>query len=95
MKATKTETARTASEVGRGEKSRLELRRRPVADLSERQLEDAAGGHQTCEPTCPQTCCRTCPNTCDGPTCEHTCDPMRCEPTYYGPTCPEGICGTN
>lgn len=92
MKITKAETVRTTSEAGHDEKSRLELRRRPVADLSEKQMEDVAGGHHTCEPTCPQTCCRTCPNTCDGPTCEHTCDPMECTPTYKGHTCPEAIC---
>lgn len=92
MKAMKTETTRTMSEVSRDEKSRLELRRRPIADLSEKQMEDAAGGHQTCEPTCPPTCCPTCWNTCDGPTCAETC-PAGCEPpTERGHTCPEAIC---
>lgn len=92
MKATKTETPQTMSETGRDEKSRLELRRRPIADLSEKQMEDAAGGHQTCEPTCPPTCCPTCWNTCDGPTCAETC-PAGCEPpTERGHTCPEAIC---
>ena len=92
MKATKTETTRTMSEAGRGEKSRLELRRRPVADLSEKQMEGAAGGHphNTCEPTCPPTCCPTCPDTC-GNTCPGPCtDP----PTEVGQTCPVGLCET-
>lgn len=94
MKAMKTETTRTMSEADRDEKSRLELRRRPIADLSERQLGDAAGGHQTCEPTCPPTCCRTCPQTCDDRTCAETCPADCVEPTYEGPTCPDPICGT-
>ena len=61
----------------------LRLRKRPVANLTEDQMEDAAGGHPhpaTCEPTCPQTCCPTCPNTCG-----HTC---HCpQPTLDDPTC--------
>ena len=88
MKLIRTETARTASETGRNKKSRLELRRRPVADLSEKQMEDAAGGHNTCEPTCPQTCCPTCPPTC-ADTCPADCCPT---PTEVGNTCPEAIC---
>lgn len=88
MKAMKTETTRTMSEVSRDEKSRLELRRRPIADLSEKQMEDAAGGHQTCEPTCPPTCCPTCPPTC-ADTCPADCCPT---PTEVGRTCPVGIC---
>ena len=66
----------------------LRLRKRPVANLTEDQMEDAAGGHPhpaTCEPTCPATCCSTCPITCanayscpdtcrgDGDTCDVTC----------------------
>ena len=89
MKITR-ETARTTPGNNRSEKSRLELRRRPVADLSEKQMEDAAGGHphNTCEPTCPQTCCPTCP-----PTCANTCPADCCPtPTEVGNTCPEAIC---
>ena len=68
----------------------LRIRRRSVANLTENQMEDAAGGHPhpaTCEPTCPATCCPTCPRTCEDTcwcthnyscpeTCpaEHTCD---------------------
>ena len=91
MKLIRTETAQTASEAGRNEKARLELRRRPVADLSEKQMEDAAGGHNTCEPTCPATCCPTCP-----PTCANTCPADCCPPTptELGRTCPEAFCDT-
>ena len=98
MKTMKIETIRTMSQAGRDEKSRLELRRRPVADLSEKQMEDAAGGHphNTCEPTCPPTCCPTCPATC-GDTCGNTC-PAPCTdpptPTQHGETCPAGLCET-
>lgn len=58
--------------------NRLRLRRRPVADLTEKQMGDAAGGHPhpaTCEETCPRTCARTCPcpDTTDPPTCPDTC----------------------
>lgn len=61
----------------------LRLRKRSVANLTEDQMGDAAGGHPhpaTCEPTCPVTCCPTCPRTC-GYTCRCT-DPITCE------TCP-------
>ena len=59
----------------------LRLRKRPIANLTEDQMEEVAGGHpHTCEPTCPPTCCPTCPetcntcNTCGGlDTCYHTC----------------------
>ena len=60
----------------------LRIRRRSVANLTEHQMEDAAGGHPhpaTCEPTCPATCCPTCPRTCGacpqtvGYTCPATC----------------------
>lgn len=39
----------------------LRIRRRSVANLTENQMGDAAGGHphHTCEPTCPATCCPT------------------------------------
>ena len=66
----------------------LRLRRRPVANLTEDQMEDAAGGHanHTCEPTCPPTCCPTCPDTCGRgdtcrPTCLNTC-PASCDTCY-------------
>lgn len=64
----------------------LRLRRRPVANLTEEQMEDAAGGHanHTCEPTCPPTCCDTCPRTCDDATCPATC-PATCDTCY--PNC--------
>ena len=66
----------------------LRIRRRSVANLTENQMEDAAGGHPhpaTCEPTCPATCCPTCPNTCpadcpvDPPTVVHTCPDNTCD----------------
>lgn len=70
----------TKSEAGESAvvptKSRLVLKRRPVASLSEEQLSDAVGGHphpKTCEPTCPATCAPTCPLTC-GHSCRGTCD---------------------
>lgn len=51
----------------------LRLRKRPIANLTEDQMEEVAGGHpHTCEPTCPPTCCPTCGNTCE-PTCPPTC----------------------
>ena len=83
MKKTTIEIGADAS-VGDAEVSQaLRLRKRPVANLTEEQMEDAAGGHphHTCEPTCPQTCCPTCPATCDGPTCDGTCG------TSCGGTC--------
>ena len=68
----------------------LRLRKRPIANLTEDQMEDVAGGHpHTCEPTCPPTCCPTCGNTCDGPTCPETCV-HTCGGTCYescGDTC--------
>lgn len=66
-----------------GEKThrQLELKRRPVADLAEDRLGEAAGGHphHTCEPTCPATCRDTCENT-----CPNTCADC---PTMEGDTC--------
>ena len=61
----------------------LRIRRRSVANLTENQMADVAGGHphHTCEPTCPATCCPTCPNTC-GDTC-------RCPWPTDRPTCPQ------
>ena len=69
----------------------LRLRKRPIANLTDDQMEEVAGGHpHTCEPTCPPTCCPTCRNTCDGPTCPDTC--YTCEESCGGtcfPECPE------
>lgn len=88
MKITKPEAVQTTQDDPRKGKSRLELRRRPVADLSEKQMEGAAGGgHNTCEPTCCPTCPATCPNT-----CADTCPAGCCPPTERGHTCPEAIC---
>lgn len=95
MKVTKPANVRTKSEDGRNKKSRLELRRRPIADLREEQLDDAAGGqaNHTCTPTCPRTCCRTCPATCEGHTCPAPCpDPN--PPTVDEPTCDPAVCET-
>ena len=73
----------------------LRLRKRPVANLTEDQMEDVAGGHPhpaTCEPTCPQTCCPTCPNTCGGGCLEPT-DGYSCSPTCpVEDTCDLDIC---
>ena len=66
----------------RGEVMRLRLTRRPVADLTEKQMEDAVGGHvcPTEEATCPQTCGNkyTCP---DFDTCgrQDSCEYTMCE----------------
>lgn len=49
---------------------RLVIRRRPLATLTDDQMEDAAGGH--CPPTRERTCPATCPRTCRD-TCERTC----------------------
>lgn len=74
----------------------LRIRRRSVANLTEHQMEDAAGGHPhpaTCEPTCPATCCPTCPRTC-GDTCGPCPEPTddTC-PTHNAEfTCDEDIC---
>ena len=59
----------------------LRLRKRSVANLTEDQMGEAAGGHPhpatcepTCPPTCPQTCCPTCRVTCgDADTCYDSC----------------------
>lgn len=59
------------------EPQRLRLTRRPIANLTDEQMQDAAGGHPH---HCP-TEGATCPQTCDGRTCDDTCE-------YY--TCPEG-----
>lgn len=69
----------------RGEVMRLRLTRRPVADLTEKQMEDAVGGHEYCPteaPTCPETCGDN--QTCgDQATCAGTCPYthwLRCRP---------------
>lgn len=76
-------------EQAAGEKTRrrLELKRRPVADLTEDRLGEVAGGHphDTCEPTCPRTCPDTCVNTC-ADTCPNTCGPCPV-PTVEGDSC--------
>ena len=72
----------------------LRITRRSVANLTENQMADAAGGHPhpaTCEPTCPATCCPTCPNTCPAdcpvvpPPSRDTCD--TCDPYDTCVTC--------
>ena len=66
----------------------LRIRRRSVANLTENQMEDAAGGHphHTCDPTCPATCCPTCPKTC-GDTCGTCPEPTDVDcPTIDCPT---------
>lgn len=85
----------TKSEAGESAvaptESRLVLKRRPVASLSEKQLSDVAGGHpHTCDPTCPPTCCgdtceatcrvtcRTCYDTCGNDTCAYSCHEDDC-----------------
>ena len=61
-------------------KTVLRLKKRPLVSLTDDQMGDAAGGHNTCEPTCPPTCCPTCPNTCRG--CPEPTDGITCR------TCP-------
>lgn len=58
---------------------RLVIRRRPLATLTDDQMEDAAGGH--CPPTRERTCPATCPHTCRGDTCYDTCEPTRDVPS--------------
>ncbi len=67
---------------------RLVIRRRPLATLTDDQMEDAAGGHhcpptreRTCPDTCLRTCAATCPHTCRGDTCYDTCEPTRDVPS--------------
>lgn len=73
----------------------LRLKKRPVANLTEDQMGDAAGGHPhpaTCEPTCPPTCCPTCPETC-GRGCPEPSDRYSCSPTCpVEDTCDLDIC---
>ena len=65
----------------------LRLRKRPIANLTEDQKEEVAGGHpHTCEPTCCNTCEQTCPET-----CANTCFDTRgrsCGGTCF-PECPD------
>ena len=93
MKKTRIEIGADASVEDAEVSQALRLRKRPVANLTEEQMEDAAGGHphHTCEPTCPRTCCPTCPATCRdhhscAPTCVPTCD-QSCAGTCH--TCGE------
>ena len=72
----------------------LRIRRRSVANLTENQMEDAAGGHphHTCDPTCPATCCPTCPRTCGNTCgCEEPTD-RTCETQDREDTCDQDIC---
>lgn len=87
MKRNKSTRSEAGKSTGAPTESRLVLKRRPVASLSEKQLSDVAGGHpHTCEPTCPHTCCgdtcdRTCRETCQGATCVITCGDDTCDLT--------------
>jgi len=84
MKRNKSTKSEAGESTGAPTESRLVLKRRPVASLSEKQLSDVAGGHpHTCEPTCPHTCCG---DTCDR-TCGDTCEGYTCEDTWGLPTC--------
>lgn len=83
MKITKPETVQTTPEAPRKAESRLELRRRPIADLTQRQMEGAAGGHphdSWCEGACPAA-------TGDGPSCAPTCDGAGACGATAGDTC--------
>lgn len=85
-KSTKSEAGQSTVEPT---ESRLVLKKRPVASLSEKQLSDVAGGHpHTCDPTCPPTCCG---DTCND-TCARTCEGYTCEPTWGLDTCPVDEC---
>ncbi len=94
MTITKPETVPTPPDDHRKGKSRLELRRRPIADLTRRQMEDAAGAHphdSGCEGVCPAA-------TGDGPSCAPTCDGAACGATAgdtCGDTCDMGGCGVD
>ena len=85
MKKSATETGpRPPAEEKTENKQVLRLKKRPLVSLTDDQMGDAAGGHNTCDPTCPPTCCPTCRYTCGaacpGPTederytCPDTCD---------------------
>lgn len=70
-----------------GESKKLRLTRRPVARLTDEQMQDAAGGHPHDCPTQANTCPGTCNgnytcagyDTCGGDTCQYTC-PEGCRP---------------
>ncbi len=93
MKKSATETGpRPPAEEKTEKKQVLRLKKRPLVSLTDDQMGDAAGGHNTCDPTCPRTCCPTCGYTCGGcpgPTDDerHTC-PDTCD-TCGGPSCDE------
>ena len=73
MKKTGTPTTDPTPAGNTEEAGTLRLRKRPIANLTEDQMEEVAGGHpHTCEPTCPPTCCNTCEQTCPE-TCANTC----------------------
>ena len=81
MKKSAVETNPLSLADGKTEDKRvLRLKKRPLVSLTDDQMGDAAGGHNTCEPTCPPTCCPTCPNTCRG--CPEPTDGITCR------TCP-------
>lgn len=82
MKKSATETGpRPPAEEKTEKKQVLRLKKRPLVSLTDDQMGDAAGGHNTCEPTCPPTCCPTCPRTCDDDTCRGCLDPSEENPT--------------
>ncbi len=91
MKKTETPIIGPAPAGNTEEAGMLRLRKRPIANLTEDQMEEVAGGHpHTCEPTCPPTCCPTCGNTCEPtcpPTCANTCGES-CGGTCF-PECPD------
>ena len=91
MKKTETPIIGPAPAGNTEEAGMLRLRKRPIANLKDDQMEEVAGGHpHTCEPTCPPTCCPTCGNTCEPtcpPTCADTCGES-CGGTCF-PECPD------
>lgn len=92
MKKSATETGpRPPAEEKTENRQVLRLKKRPLVSLTDAQMGDAAGGHNTCDPTCPPTCCPTCRDTCRG--CpvqtdnDPTCGDTLCDTCDY--TCPE------
>lgn len=76
----------------------LRLRRRPVADLSEKALGEVAGGHhcnhtREGRPSCAPTCAFTCPpgETCDFESCRVSecgvCQTDECQTLEYHGDC--------
>ena len=70
-------------------KKKLTLKRRKLADLDPKAMDDVAGGNtgDICEES-NETCGDTCPPTCAGDTCEGTCY------ASCGGTCPNTCCAT-